>query len=255
VFPGRRLRAHFHGIFGGNMEETGRTPGQRLPIRDWDAGDRPRERLLDQGAKALSDAELVAILIRSGNRGKSALELARDLLNRAGNDLNQLAALSPASLMKIDGMGQAKALGIVAALELGMRRRERAPQERPRISTSALAYEELRAKVADLGHEEFWLLLLDRGLRLITARRVSTGGLHGTVADPKVIFKLALEQGASCMVVGHNHPSGQLQPSEEDIRLTRKLVEGGRMLDILVQDHIIVTANGFYSFADNGQMH
>ena len=236
------------------MENEGGNLKQRLSIPEWDKGDRPRERLLAQGAKALSDAELVAILIRSGSRDQSALELAKQLLRETGNDLNGLAALSPADLMKRKGVGEAKALSVVAALELGMRRRNGEQRERPRISTSSQVHEELRAKLADLPHEEFWVLLLDRGLRLIEVRRVSVGGLHGTVADPKVIFRQALEKGASCMVVAHNHPSGQLRPSEEDIRLTRKLVEGGRMLDILVQDHIIITSAGYYSFADNGQM-
>ncbi|MBX2982766.1 MAG: DNA repair protein RadC [Flavobacteriales bacterium] len=226
----------------------------RLSIPEWDKNDRPRERMMAQGAKAMSDAELVAVLIRSGSAEHSALELAKHLLKEVDNDLNKLASLSPADLMKRKGVGEAKALSIVAALELGMRRRSSEQRERPRIHTSEQAHEELRAKLADLPHEEFWLLLLDRGLRLIETRRVSVGGLHGTVADPKVIFRSALEKGASCMVVGHNHPSGQLRPSEEDVRLTRKLVEGGRMLDILVQDHIIITAAGYYSFADNGQM-
>jgi DNA repair protein RadC len=229
-------------------------PAKRLSIADWEKSDQPRERLLAHGAKALSDAELVAILIRSGTPELSALELARLVLQEAGNDLNGLARRTPAELMKRKGMGEAKALAIVAALELGMRRREGEPRERPRIAQSAHAYEELRAKLADLPHEEFWLLFLDRGMRLIESRRVSMGGLHGTVADPKVIFRHALEKGASCIVVAHNHPSGQLRPSEEDIRLTRKLMEGGRMLDILVQDHLIITATGYYSFADNGQL-
>ncbi|MCB0757931.1 MAG: DNA repair protein RadC [Flavobacteriales bacterium] len=237
------------------MKSEGPLPKPRLSIPEWDKGDRPRERMMAQGAKALSDAELVAILIRSGTRDLSALELAKQLLKETGNDINRLAALSPADLMKRKGVGEAKALSILAALELGMRRRSGVQHERPRIHTSAQAHEELRAKLADLPHEEFWLLLLDRGLRLIESRRVSVGGLHGTVADPKVIFRCALEKGASCMVVGHNHPSGQLRPSEEDVRLTHKLMEGGRMLDIIVQDHIIITAGGFYSFADNGQMH
>jgi DNA repair protein RadC len=237
------------------METAGGDTAKRLSIREWDSGDQPRERMLAQGSKAMSDAELVAILIRAGTPDQSALELARQLLSKVGNDLNALAALSPSELMKHKGVGEAKALSIVAALELGMRRRSGGPQERPRIGTSAQAHEELRAKLADLAHEEFWILLLDRGMRLIEVRKVSVGGIHGTVADPKIIFRHALEKSASCIVVAHNHPSGQLRPSEEDIRLTRKLVEGGRMLDILVQDHLIITAEGFYSFADNGQLH
>lgn len=228
---------------------------KRLTIREWNADDQPRERLLAQGAKALTDAELVAILLRAGHREQSALDVAKALLNDSGNDLNRLAARTPAELMRHKGIGATKAVTIVAALELGMRRRERQAPERVRVHTSRIAYEELRPRIADLPHEEFWLLLLDRGLRLIDKHKVSSGGIHGTVADPKLIFRHALERGASCIVVAHNHPSGQLRPSEEDIRLTRKLVEGGRMLDILVQDHLIITAEGYYSFADQGQMH
>jgi DNA repair protein RadC len=237
------------------MEIGDSNPSQRLRIPDWDRRDRPRERLMAQGAKALSDAELVAILIRSGTPSLTALELAKHLLGEAKNDLNRLAGLTPADLMKRKGIGEAKALSIVAALELGMRRRSAVQQERPRLSTSAQVHEEVRSMLADLPHEEFWLVLMDRGLRLIETLAVSRGGIHGTVADPKVIFRKALERGASCMVLCHNHPSGQLRPSEEDIKLTRKLVEGGRLMDILVQDHLIVTDRGYYSFADNGQMH
>lgn len=237
------------------MENEDHGAAERLSIRNWSKDDRPRERLMAQGAKALTDAELVAILLRSGSVQESALDMARHLLGQVGNDLNRLAARTPAELMRHKGLGQAKAVSIVAALELGMRRRERTTRERPRVHSSQIAHEELRAALADLPHEEFWVLLLDRGLRLIDKRKVSSGGIHGTVADPKLIFRQALENGASCIVVAHNHPSGQLRPSEEDIRLTRKLAEGGRMLDILVQDHIIITAEGYYSFADNGQMH
>lgn len=227
---------------------------RRLSIPQWDKGDRPRERLMAQGAKALSDAELVAILIRAGTPKRSALELAREILAAMGNDLNTLAAATPVELMKRPGVGEAKAMSIIAALELGQRRRATNPRERTRIATSANVFEELRHKLADLHQEEFWMLLLDRGLRLIDTKRISIGGVHGTVADPKVIFRKAIEAGASCIAVAHNHPSGQLRPSEEDIRLTRKLVEGGRLVDIIVQDHIIIAGDGYYSFADNGQM-
>lgn len=226
----------------------------RVPIRDWAKDDRPRERLMAQGPRALSDAELLAILIRSGTTKESALDVAKRLMAKAGNDLHRLGAMTVPDFTVVRGIGEAKAISIVAALELGRRRRERDSSDRPSVTSSAVAHELIRPKLADLPHEEFWLLLLDRGNRLLEATSVSRGGLHGTVADPKVIFKEALDKRASCLVLCHNHPSGQLRPSEEDIRLTRKLVEGARLLDIQVQDHLIVTSAGYYSFADNGMM-
>lgn len=237
-------------------ETPGATPGARskLSIPDWAKADRPRERMLANGPKAMSDAELVAILIRSGTPTESALDLARLILNKAGNDLHKLAVLGVADLMRIKGVGEAKALSIVAALELGQRRRDSGPPERPLVASSQQAFELLRPLVADLPHEEFWLLLLDRGNRLLGRCKVSQGGMHGTVADPKLIFREALEKRASGVILCHNHPSGQLRPSAEDINLTRKLVEGGRFLEIAVQDHLIVATTGYYSFADNGQL-
>ena len=226
----------------------------KLSIPEWSEADRPRERLLANGPKALSDAELVAIPIRSGTPKNSALDLARLILSKAGNDLHKLASLSVAELKKLKGMGEAKALSIVAALELGQRRRNATVEQRPLIATSREAYEVLRPWVADLPQEQFWLLLLDRGNRLLDRVKVSEGGLHGTVADPKWIFRKALEGGASSVILCHNHPSGQLRPSGEDITLTKKLVEGGRFLDIIVQDHLIIAATGYFSFADNGQL-
>jgi DNA repair protein RadC len=226
----------------------------KLSIRDWARDDRPREKLMQHGAQTLSDAELIAILIRSGTTRESALDLAKKVLAAAGNDLHRLGRLGVADLTRFKGMGEAKAISIVAALELGRRRRAMEPAERELVASSAVAHELLRPLLGDLPHEEFWLLLMDRGNRLLDRCRVSRGGLHGTVADPKVIFKEALDRRASALVLGHNHPSGQLRPSEEDIALTRKLVEGGRLLEIAVQDHLIVTSGGYFSFADNGMM-
>lgn len=226
----------------------------RLSIRDWAADDRPREKLMALGPAALSDAELIAILIRSGSTKESALDLAKRILSDAANDLHRLASLGITDLTGYTGMGEAKAISIVAALELGRRRRATEVPDRPSITSSAAAFDQVRGRLAELPHEEFWLLLLDRGNRLIQSTSVSKGGLHGTVADPKVIFKLALDKRASCLVLCHNHPSGQLRPSEEDVKLTRKLVEGAGLLDIVVQDHIIVAATGYYSFADNGML-
>lgn len=230
------------------------TTTSKLSIPEWSKDDRPRERMLSRGAKALSDAELVAILIRSGTPSDSALDLARIILNKAGNDLHKLASLGIGELMGIHGVGEAKAMSVVAALELGQRRKQSSVMERPLIAGSQSAYELLRPLVADLHHEEFWLIFLDRGNRLLDTWRVSQGGMHGTVADPKIIFREALGRRASSVILCHNHPSGQLRPSSEDITLTHKLVEGGRFLDILVQDHLIIASTGYYSFADNGQL-
>lgn len=224
----------------------------RLSIPNWAKADRPRERMLAHGPKSLSDAELVAILIRSGTPTESALALAQRLMHAAGHDLHRLAGFSPTELMKVKGVGEAKALAILAALELGARRRTTEPAERDRVGSSADAYHLMRAHLEDLSHEEFWLLLLDRGLRVVDKVRVSSGGMHGTVADPKVIFRMALERKASVLILFHNHPSGQLRPSEEDLHLTRKLREAGNVLDIQVSDHIIVAGQGYYSFADHG---
>lgn len=226
----------------------------KLSIPEWSKDDRPRERLLARGVRALSDAELVAILIRSGTPTDSALDLARIILNKAGNDLHKLAALGVNELMRVHGVGEAKAMSIVAALELGQRRRDLRVDQRPLIVDSRSAFDLLQPVLGDLPYEEFWLLLLDRGNRLMSRWKVSQGGMHGTVADPKLIFREALDQRASSVILCHNHPSGQLRPSAEDIQLTRKLVEGGRFLDITVQDHLIVTNTGYFSFADNGQL-
>lgn len=205
-------------------------------------------------ASELTDAEILAVLIGRGTYTDVALHQSKELLASFGNDLLQLATAGAQELTSIRGIGHRIAMNILAALELARRKRSSLPMERVRIANSIQAHEELAPVLGSLHHEEFWVLLLDRGMRLIERKRISSGGIHGTVADPKLIFKAALDKRASCMVVAHNHPSGQLRPSEEDIRLTRKLVEGGRLLDIQVQDHLIVTDVGFYSFADNGQL-
>lgn len=232
---------------------AGTTEG-KLSIREWARDDRPREKLMAQGPGTLSDAELLAILIRSGSTKDSALDLTKRIMGSVENDLNRLGRLGVADLTKFKGMGEAKAIAIVAALELGRRRRALESTDRLSVTSSTTAYELVRPMLADLSHEEFWLVLLDRGNRFLETCQVSKGGMHGTVADPKTIFKEALDRRASSVILCHNHPSGQLRPSEEDIHLTRKLVDGGRILDISVHDHLIVTAAGFYSFADNGML-
>lgn len=237
------------------MEGPTGTGAVKLTIREWARDDRPREKMLDKGSLAMSDAELLAILVRTGTPRQNALELARSILSSVDGDLDRLGRLGVAELMKVEGIKKAKAITIAAALELGRRRKEGGTRERASIRSSADAFQELRPMLADLGHEQFWLLFLDRGCRMIrTPFLLSEGGMHGTVADPKLIFKHALDHRASCVVLAHNHPSGQLRPSDEDIHLTRKMVEGGKLLDIVVQDHLIIAGQGYFSFADQGML-
>lgn len=223
---------------------------QRLTIPAWAEDDRPREKLLLKGRAALSDAELIAILIGSGNQNETAVELSRRILNSVDGQLKGLGRCSVKDLIKFKGIGEAKAISIVAALELGRRRREEEGIEKVKITTSKDVYEHFHGAIGDLAYEEFWILLLDRANKVIGRYKISQGGVSGTVADPKIIFKHAVEQLASSIVLCHNHPSGNLKPSEADIKLTKKLKEAGKHLDIPILDHIIVTEAGYYSFAD-----
>nr|WP_221307412.1 DNA repair protein RadC [Rhabdobacter roseus] len=218
----------------------------------WAEEDRPREKLLLKGKAALTDAELIAILIGSGTVELSAVDVAKMILGSAGNNLNELARHGVKELTKIKGIGEAKAITIVAALELGRRRKESTMLRRRRIGSSLDAYEEMKPYLLDKPHEEFWILLLNRANEVLRPVQISTGGVAGTVADPKMIFKHALEQLASSIILFHNHPSGNLSPSQADRDLTRKLKEAGRMLDLPVLDHLIFTDSGYYSFADEG---
>lgn len=223
-----------------------------LNIRDWNPEDRPREKLLLKGTSALSDAELIAILIGSGTANLSAVEVSKKILLQSNNNLNLLAKLSIKDLMKVKGIGEAKAITIVAALELGRRRKESDSEEKPKITTSKEAFDQLKGDMMDLPHEEFWVLFLNRAHRVTKKKRVSEGGVAGTVADPKIIYKLALEELASGVVVAHNHPSGNLQPSQSDIDLTKKLKEAGRFLEIQLLDHLIIAGQRYFSFTDEG---
>jgi len=225
-----------------------------LNIKSWSPEDRPREKLLLKGTSALSDAELVAILIGSGTPKMSAVELSKKILQQGNNNLNELARLSVKDLMKIKGIGEAKAITIVAALELGRRRKEQDPEEKPKITSSKDAFDLLKGDMMDLPKEEFWVLLLNRANRVIKKKRVSEGGVSGTVADPKIIYKLALEELASGIIVAHNHPSGNLQASQSDMDLTRKLKEAGKFLEIQLLDHIIIASQKYLSFADEGMI-
>ncbi len=226
-------------------------PGIRN-IKDWSPEDRPREKLLLKGTSALSDAELIAILLGTGTTTYSAVDVAKQLLQHVNNNLNELARLSAKDLMKIKGIGEAKAITIVAAIELGRRRKELEISDKPKITSSKDAFELLMGDLMDLPREEFWVLLLNRAHRVIKKKRVSEGGVSGTVADPKIIYKLALEELASGIIVAHNHPSGNLTASQSDIDLTRKLKEAGKVMEVQLLDHLIVAGKNYYSFADEG---
>lgn len=226
----------------------------KITIKAWAEEDRPREKLVLQGRRALSDAELIAILIGSGSRNETAVELSKRILHSLNNDLDKLGRLSVKDLSKFKGIGEAKAVSIIAALELGRRRRESERQEIIRITSSRDTFELMRPHFEDLGHEEFWVVLMSRAGRVIAKQLISKGGVTGTIADPKIIFKAALENQATSIILAHNHPSGNLKPSQADIGLTHKLCAAGNMLDITVLDHVIVTNSGFFSFADNGMM-
>jgi DNA repair protein RadC len=225
---------------------------QKLSIKSWAEEDRPREKLCLKGKHSLADAELIAILLGSGTAEESAVELSRRILAGAGNNLQELGRLTVADLMQYKGIGEAKAVTIVAAMELGRRRRDTPALQRQRIVTSRDAAAILQPLLADLAHEEFWLLFLNRNNVLLGQHALSSGGMTGTVVDPKMIFRAALESKATSVILCHNHPSGNLKPSDEDIRLTRKLSEAGRLMEIQVIDHLIVSQHGFYSFADEG---
>lgn len=223
-------------------------------IKTWAEADRPREKMLAHGRTVLSDAELIAILIGSGTQSLSAIEVGKNILSEVKNDLNHLAKFSVKELMKFRGIGQAKAISIIAALELGRRRKESAVQKKPKIVTSQDAYDMLKSVMLDLQHEEFWIIMLNRANRVIRMKRVSSGGISGTVADVKVIFKEAIDQMASALILAHNHPSANRNPSDEDVRLTRKMKESGLLLDIPVLDHIIFAEDKYYSFADEAML-
>lgn len=223
-----------------------------LNIKRWAAEDRPREKLLLKGKAALTDAELIAILLGTGTAAMSAVDVAKAILEAVGNDLNELARLTVKDLMKIKGVGEAKAITIVSALELGRRRKDLLGEEKPKISGSKDIYDLLKAELLDIPHEAFWIVLLNRANRVIKKHQISQGGVAGTVADPKIIFKIALEELASGVILAHNHPSGNLTASQSDIDLTRKLKESGKLLEIQILDHIIVGGKKYMSFADEG---
>ncbi len=223
-----------------------------LSIKQWAEEDRPREKLLLKGKSALSDAELLAILISTGTKNESAVELAKKILNIYKGDLNELGKLSVKELTETKGIGEAKAITILAALELGRRRQFSEIKDKLQLKTSKQVFDYFQPKIADLPHEEFHVLLLNTSLKLISDERISVGGIANTIADPRIIFNLALKNHATSIILVHNHPSGNHKPSQQDIALTKKLREGGKLLDIEVADHIIISESGYYSLTDEG---
>lgn len=224
----------------------------KISIKSWAEEDRPREKLSGQGRRALTDAELIAILIGSGNRDESAVELSKRILMHYENDLNVLGRASIEELSKFKGIGEAKAISIIAALEIGRRRNDTEEKTPEFIGGSRDAYNFLKRFLVDLPHEEFWVLMLSQNCKILGKELISKGGINATIADPKVIFSAALRYSAVNIMLSHNHPSGNLKPSQADIDLTKKIAAAGRLLDIKVLDHLIITDSSYYSFADEG---
>lgn len=227
---------------------------KKLTITQWSEDDRPREKLMFKGRSSLSDAELVAILIGSGTTTESAVDVAKRILQLCEGDLNKLGRLTLKDMCKIKGIGPAKAISIIAALELGRRRKDFDAVADPKLDNSSKIYEYMKPELLDLPTEQFWIVLLSQNLRPIRKVRIGEGGVSGVVADPKLVFHKALESLASHVVLLHNHPSGNLEPSKEDDRLTHRLSEAGIFLQINVLDHLIFTDRGFYSYKDSGKL-
>ncbi|HOD11035.1 MAG TPA: DNA repair protein RadC [Flavobacterium sp.] len=225
---------------------------QNFSIKNWAEDDKPREKLMLKGKQALSDAELVAILIGSGSRNESAVSLSKRILASVDNNLNALGKLSLKQLMEFKGIGEAKAISIAAALELGRRRRAEETIELKKITSSKAVFEIMQPIIGELPHEEFWVLYLNNSNKVIYKAQLSKGGMTGTIVDIRLIFKVAFEQNATSIILTHNHPSGKLEASDADKEITKKLKLAGEQLDIRVLDHIIVTENGYLSFQDEG---
>jgi DNA repair protein RadC len=225
---------------------------ESLSIKHWSDDDKPREKLLQKGRSVLSDAELIAILIGSGSRDESAVELSKRILASVNNNLNELGKSTIKQLMQFKGIGEAKAITIAAALEVGRRRRGEEAQKITKITDSASVFELLQPKLGDLQHEEFWIVFLNNSNKVLQASQLSKGGITGTLVDVRLVMRQALEIGAVALILVHNHPSGTLKPSTSDKQITQKLKTAAEALDIKVLDHLIITQKDYYSFADEG---
>jgi DNA repair protein RadC len=223
-----------------------------FPIKNWSEDDRPREKLILKGKSALSDAELIAILIGSGSRNESAVELSRRILSSVDNNLNALGKLSLTQLIAFKGIGEAKAIAIIAAMDLGRRRRGENAVELKKITSSKMIFEIMQPIIGELPHEEFWIIYVNNSNNIISKSQLSKGGITATLVDVRLIFKNALEIGATGIVLCHNHPSGNLKASEADIKITKKIKLAAESLDITILDHLIITEHGYFSFTDEG---
>ncbi|MDV7185780.1 DNA repair protein RadC [Lutibacter sp. TH_r2] len=221
-----------------------------LSIKAWAEDDRPREKLLLKGKSSLSDAELIAILLGSGSRNESAVDLAKRILVSVNNNLNQLGKVTVNDLIKFKGIGEAKAISIITALELGRRRRLAEAMVQSKITSSKAVFELMQPIIGELAHEEFWIVFLNNSNKVLQKQQLSKGGLTGTLVDVRLVFKKAIELNSTAIILCHNHPSGKLQPSNADKLITTKLSNAGKSLDIKVLDHIIITENAYFSFAD-----
>ena len=225
---------------------------KKLSIKSWALDDRPREKMLLKGKESLSDAELMAILISSGNRDESAVDLSKRILKYANNNLNKLSKLSIEELMQFKGIGEAKAIGIVTALELGKRRHFEDKLVLPKITSSSEVMSVMSPVLSDLEHEEFWVLYLNNANKVVSKKQIGKGGLTATLVDVRIIFKKAMELNSVGIIICHNHPSGKLKPSGADIELTNKIKAAASMLDIKLLDHLIISEKTYFSFADEG---
>jgi DNA repair protein RadC len=228
------------------MEQT------NFPITNWHEDDKPREKLMLKGKSVLSDAELIAILIGSGSRNESAVQLSQKILSSVDNNLNVLGKLTIKQLMEFKGIGEAKAISILAAMELGRRRRAEDAVELVKITSSKIAFTIMQPIIGELPHEEFWVLFLNNSNKVIAKTQLSKGGITGTVVDVRLVFKMGLEMGATGLILCHNHPSGTLVASDADKQITKKIKSAGETLDIKLMDHLIVTETNYFSFADEG---
>lgn len=223
-----------------------------FPITNWSEDDKPREKLMLKGKSVLSDAELIAILIGSGSRSESAVALSKRILASVDNNLHALGKLSLSQLMNFKGVGEAKAISIIAALELGRRRRTQDAVELKKVTSSKIIFEIMQPIIGELPHEEFWIIYLNNSNKVISKSQLSKGGITGTLVDIRIVFKTALEMGATGLILCHNHPSGTLIPSDADKQITAKLKLAGDSLEIKVLDHLIVTEKSYFSFVDEG---